>query len=317
MELTTEDSSGNQATRFLLRGGADATDIEFYSGPSGAETRSVHIEGENGYVGIGTATPQRPLDVNGFIRSQAVEITGGSDIAEPYDVLATDCVSPVAGMVVSIDAVQLGKMRVSNGAYDRTVAGIISGANGVNPGLTLTQQGSVADGAMPVANVGRVWCLCDADANAPIVAGDLLTTSESVGHAMKVGNADYKPGAEERMEIVSFVGQVPVWVYGQVEIGDYIVASGHNDGTAIAIAIAADNITPEQSAMIVGRSWQASDDSSLKLINTIVGLPEAHNTTAAFARTVNDQVSSLQAENARLKERMSRLESLLAKLVRN
>lgn len=135
------------------------------------------------------------------------------------------------------------------------------------------------------------------------------------GNAVVVGNADYTPGAEELMEIVSFVGQVPVWVRGPVSIGDYIVASGNNDGTAVAIA--PNDITPEQSSMIVGRAWQASGDASLKLVNTIVGLPEAHTTTAALARTVNEQVSSLQAENARLKQRMNRLESLFTKLSRD
>lgn len=134
-------------------------------------------------------------------------------------------------------------------------------------------------------------------------------------NAAVVGNADYSPGAEELMEIVSFVGQVPVWVTGSVAVGDYIVASGNNDGTAIAIA--ADNITPEQSRLIVGRAWQSSDDATLKLINTIVGLPEAHTTTAAFARTVNDEIATLKEENAELKARMHRLESLLSKLMRD
>lgn len=88
-------------------------------------------------------------------------------------------------MVVVIDADKVGELKVSSKAYDHAVAGIISGANGVNTGLTLTQKGSVADGTLPIANVGRVWCYVDADANGAIRAGDLLTTSDTPGHAMK------------------------------------------------------------------------------------------------------------------------------------
>ncbi len=114
-----------------------------------------------------------------------LQITGGSDVAEPYDVAPAGEIAPTAGMVVSIDPDRLGKLRVADSAYDRKVAGIISGANGVAPGLTLTQPGTAADGELPVAKLGRVWCLVDADAAGPIVAGDQLTTSSTPGHAMK------------------------------------------------------------------------------------------------------------------------------------
>ena len=72
---------------------------------------------------------------------------------------------------------------------------IISGAGGVNVGLTLSQEGTVADGDHPVAMAGRVWTWCDADANGPITAGDLLTTSGTPGHAMKVSDRDRAGGA--------------------------------------------------------------------------------------------------------------------------
>jgi len=114
-----------------------------------------------------------------------LEIRGGSDIAEPYAVAPAADVQPVPGMVVVIDPDKVGELKVSVKAYDHAVAGIISGANGVNTGLTLTQKGSVADGTLPIANVGRVWCYVDADANGAIRAGDLLTTSNTPGHAMK------------------------------------------------------------------------------------------------------------------------------------
>ena len=117
--------------------------------------------------------------------AKVVTITGGSDVAEPYHVTGLKDVQPIAGMVVSIDSNQVGQMRIASRAYDKTVAGILSGANGIAPGITLRQAGTVADGSLPVASIGRVWCYCDADANGPIEAGDMLTTSDTAGHAMK------------------------------------------------------------------------------------------------------------------------------------
>jgi hypothetical protein len=92
-------------------------------------------------------------------------------------------------MVVSIDPANPGKLAVSREAYDHKVAGIISGANGVNPGMVMGQQGNdAASGATPVALTGRVYCYVDADI-APVHPGDLLTTSATPGHAMKADPA--------------------------------------------------------------------------------------------------------------------------------
>ena len=148
-----------------------------------------------GSVGIGTASPAYKLDVNGGVSAHFVNIVGGSDVAEPYRVAARGRIKPRPGMVVAIDAAQIGQMRVVGKAYDKTVGGIISGANGIAPGITLSQKGTVADGAYPVASIGRVWTLCDADANGPIEAGDMLTTSHTPGHAMRVTNYNRANGS--------------------------------------------------------------------------------------------------------------------------
>lgn len=98
-------------------------------------------------------------------------------------------------MVVSIAKGQIGKMIVSGQAYDKRVAGILSGANGIAPGITLRHKGTVADGEMPVASIGRVWAWCDADAGGPIEEGDMLTTSTTPGHAMKAADRGRSEGA--------------------------------------------------------------------------------------------------------------------------
>jgi len=129
------------------------------------------------------------------VTAKSLQITGGSDLAEPYKIAAAAQVQPIPGMVVSIDPNQTGQMRVSTRAYDNTVGGIISGAGGVQPGVVLRQTGTVADGTLPIASVGRVWCWCDADAGGAITPGDLLTTSDTPGHAMRVRDHDKARGA--------------------------------------------------------------------------------------------------------------------------
>jgi hypothetical protein len=147
---------------------------------------------ENGNVGIGVWNPSAKLHVNGTTRTKVLQITGGSDLAEPFEVSAAGEIRP--GMVVAIDPEEAGQLRLAQGAYDRTVAGCVSGANGIHPGLTLQQEGTVADGSVPVALTGRVYCLADA-AYGPIQPGDLLTTSDTPGHAMKVTDYDRGRGA--------------------------------------------------------------------------------------------------------------------------
>jgi hypothetical protein len=97
-------------------------------------------------------------------------------------------------MVVRIDEENPGKLTISKQAYDHRVAGIISGAGGIKPGVLLSRSDSLAEGSHPVALTGRVYCWADVS-NGPIDPGDLLTTSTLPGHAMKVTDPMKAQGA--------------------------------------------------------------------------------------------------------------------------
>jgi hypothetical protein len=104
------------------------------------------------------------------------------DCAEDFDISCAEQIEP--GTVMVID--QEGALRRSQQAYDRRVAGVVSGAGDCRPGIILGRQQS-QDNKMPIALVGKVYCKVDADYSG-IEVGDLLTTSPTPGHAMKAAD---------------------------------------------------------------------------------------------------------------------------------
>ena len=77
-----------------------------------------------------------------------------------------------------------GALFPSQIAYDKRVAGVVSGAGDYKPGIVLDKQQSDRT-RQPIALLGKVFCKVDARYGA-IEVGDLLTTSPTPGHAMKV-----------------------------------------------------------------------------------------------------------------------------------
>lgn len=141
--------------------------------------------GYGGYF-INTAAGGYALWADGPMQCKTLRILGGSDLAEPFDIHAApnQPEQVVPGMVVIIDPDHPGDLRLSDQGYDTRVAGIVSGANGLAPGMVMkSEHQDKADGEHPVAMTGRVWCYVDASFGA-IRPGDRLTTSPTPGHAM-------------------------------------------------------------------------------------------------------------------------------------
>jgi hypothetical protein len=135
-------------------------------------------------------TGASPLYASGDMSCGTLTIRGGADLAEPF-AMSHESIQP--GAVVVIDPDQPGRLKLSTEAYDQKVAGIVSGAGGIQPGISMIQTEKL-EGGRNVALSGRVYALVDATQN-PVQPGDLLTTSDTPGHAMKASNATRATGA--------------------------------------------------------------------------------------------------------------------------
>lgn len=176
--------------QILMRNAAGASTIQLDSDASGVHCGYLALYNSNG---VATIILDAAGSGDGRITTQVLQITGGSDLSEQFDIKALhDGIKP--GMIVSIDADHAGQLVTSSKAYDKTVAGIVSGAGGVQTGMLMGQRGTAADGKHPVALTGRVYCWVDADQGA-IRPGDLITTSDTPGHGMKVTDHGRAQGA--------------------------------------------------------------------------------------------------------------------------
>ncbi len=159
------------------------------------QSGTVVINPDGGNVGIGILNPTEKLEVNGRTKTKTLEIVGGADLAESFDIQSVENEpAPEPGMLVSIDPDHPGQLKICTETYDRKIAGVISGAGGIQPGMVMGQEESIANGKYPVAMVGRVYVQADASFG-KIEPGDLLTTSSLPGVAMKVGDHSLAQGA--------------------------------------------------------------------------------------------------------------------------
>jgi hypothetical protein len=141
----------------------------------------LYIAREGGANPAFAVQPTGDAFVGGNLSVCSLTIRGGCDLAEPFP-MKGEVIEK--GSVVVIDDEHPGQLKLSTCAYDTHVAGVVSGAGGIHPGIHLQQEGAM-DGGEDVALTGRIYVLADATHGA-IKPGDLLTTSALPGRAMKV-----------------------------------------------------------------------------------------------------------------------------------
>lgn len=118
---------------------------------------------------------------DGNVTAKDVILSGG-DCAEDFDISDLTTSEPGSVMVLG----QNGSLEPCRGAYDKKVAGVISGAGDYKPGIILDKR-HCSSLRLPLALLGKVYCKVDADFG-PIEVGDLMTTSTNPGYAMKASD---------------------------------------------------------------------------------------------------------------------------------
>lgn len=178
-DLVLRDGSGNsrihldagQGNGWFGGNGADGDLVLFPSSANNINDvgqASIHLNGEAGDI-----------------------ILKNADCAEDFDVEATCMTSAKPGTVMVID--EAGKLRPCGREYDKRVAGVVSGGGKYRPGIVLDKQHG-AGNRLPLALVGKVYCKVDARYGS-VGVGDLLTTSATIGHAMKAEEPEKAFGA--------------------------------------------------------------------------------------------------------------------------
>jgi hypothetical protein len=160
--------AGLTANLLVGGGGADGDIFLFPDDGDQADTgtATIHLNGNSGDI-----------------------ILQNADVAEDFDVRDADAIEPGTVVVIGDDS----KLRTSHQSYDKRVAGVVTGTGSSGPGIILGRHAS-SQSRLPVALVGRVPCRVDAT-TAPIMIGDLLTTSATPGHAMKAEDGARAHGA--------------------------------------------------------------------------------------------------------------------------
>jgi len=131
------------------------------------------------------------VEVRGNVNVSGDIFLANADCAEDFDVAVdgADAIEPGAVMTLNDD----GSLSQCQQAYDKRVAGVVSGAGDYKPAIVLDKQ-SQSSHRKPIALIGKVFCKVDAQFDS-IETGDLLTTSSMQGHAMKASDPSKAFGA--------------------------------------------------------------------------------------------------------------------------
>jgi len=215
--LMVRDAAGREVLRF-----ADATLRLGIDGNAGtllvrdaAGRKVVDVDGAGARIEVGVSGHAGVIAVRDSAGRETIRLDGADgdilltngDCAEEFDFVDG---TVAAGTVVVIDADE--RLAPCAVAYDRRVAGVVSGAGRFRPAIVLDRRPGAPRPA--VAMIGKVECNVDAN-HGPIRCGDLLVSSPTPGHAMAATDPARTAGAvlgKALRGLESGTGRVPILV---------------------------------------------------------------------------------------------------------
>lgn len=179
--------------QIVIRDDDNTKAVEIYSalnGSGGAILLSDWVNGDTNTIRLVTNYASTN---DARIITDELQINGGADLAEMFEINGPEeSIKP--GLLVAIDERDPGKLQLTCKPYDKKIAGVIAGANGVKPGILMGQEGTVADGDELVTLNGRTYLKANT-LGGKIRPGDFLTSSSIPGEAMRVKNFRKARGA--------------------------------------------------------------------------------------------------------------------------
>nr|WP_281719604.1 hypothetical protein [Nitrosomonas nitrosa] len=170
--------AGDGADRIRL----DAGGGNIWVGGNGADGDLVLFASDGDNTTLGDST----IHLNG---SSGDIILRNADCAEEFDV--TSMTQAEQGTVMALT--EGARLCPCSRAYETEVVGVVAGAGAYRPGILLDKQPQ-RGARRPIALVGKTFVKVS-DEGGPIRVGDLLTTSSTVGHAMRVTDPQRAFGA--------------------------------------------------------------------------------------------------------------------------
>jgi hypothetical protein len=243
-------------------------------------------------VGIGTNAPQTQLHVQESLSGSAAM---GNHVA------AIENTSSGAGPdVLALKVNVADPTGSSNFVSFFDSAGFVGAIEGDGSG-GITYKSGGGDFAEYLPRLDAAEALAAGDI-VGLFAGGVSRATEGARRALVVSTAPIvlgnRPDGEEgRYVPVALVGQVPVRVRGGVQAGDYIVPSGCEDGTGVAVPPG--EITAQQAAQVVGRALEDGQAGDASRVMTLVGLPQGEILQTALEGR-DARIGDLEARVAKL-----------------
>lgn len=241
-----------------------------------------------------------------------VEVTTASTSSTVCVGLGTCVTAPIPSWIVSSTAQSIA-------AGLQVIAAGVGVGIAANNKITYDNNKETLQGVTYASGAGDyAEYLLRSDLNEQMSYGDIVGVvggkiSKSTSNAERIMVVSFKPivlgnmpqpNREADYEKVAFMGQVPVKVFGKVNIGDYIIPGGYNDG--IGIAVPPQKITSDQINKIVGVAWEASEQTfGFSFVNAAVGINR--NDSNLIIKQLENKIESQHKEIEILKNQIENI----------